>query len=129
MRLAAAALLLLVAGCASTPPRPALTGFEELPIPEGMTYVADRSSVVDGPTVRMQRVVYRGRFEIVSVAASMRAGLDAKGWRHISTATSSEGPITQVFEKGTTTLMVMIWEGSWYTYLETTTTTGTLAQK
>jgi hypothetical protein len=129
LRLAAAVTLLFVAGCASNPPRPAFSGFEELPIPEGMKYVADRSTVIDGPTVKMARVVHRGRFEVESVGASMRKGLEAKGWRHVSTATSSEGSITQIFEKAGSTVLVMIWEGTWYTYIETVATTNILARR
>jgi hypothetical protein len=51
----------------------------------------------------------------------MRKGLEANGWKTVSSTTASRGSITQIYEKGSSTTQVLIWEGSWNTYLEVTT--------
>jgi hypothetical protein len=119
-RIAALGLSLLLTACASAPVQPALTTFSDLPVPEGMDYQPDRSGVVDGPTVKVARLVYRGRLEVESLSASMRQGLETNGWRHVRTVKVANKTITQVFEKPGSDLQLSLWEGTWYTYLDVT---------
>ncbi len=117
MRLPASALLVAVmlAGCASTPQ--ARSEFDDIPVPRGMEYRSSMSTVIESPSVKAAKVVYRGRLEPSSLAVSMRSMLESNGWRHIGTTTAS-GTTAQMFEKGDASVSVRIWEGWWYTYLE-----------
>ena len=117
MRLPASALLVAVvlAGCASTPQ--ARSEFDDIPVPRGMEYRSSMSTVIESPSVKAAKVVYRGRLEPTSLAVSMRSMLEANGWRHIGTTTAS-GTTAQMFEKSDASVSVRIWEGWWYTYLE-----------
>jgi hypothetical protein len=117
MRLPASALLVAVmlAGCASMPQ--ARSEFEDIPVPRGMEYKASMSTVIESPSVKAAKVVYRGRLEPQSLAVAMRSMLESNGWRHVGSTTAS-GTTAQVFEKGDTSVSVRIWEGWWYTYLE-----------
>jgi hypothetical protein len=117
---AALGLSLLVSACASASIQPALSTFSDIPVPEGMDYQPDRSGVADGPTVKVARLVYRGRLEIESLSASMRQGLESNGWRHVRTVKAANKTITQVFEKPGSDLQLSLWEGTWYTYLDVT---------
>ena len=116
--LAAIASVVLLSACASAPVRPVADGLSDVPIIEEMTYVAERSTIIDGPSVKASRLVYRGRFEPQSVAESMRKGLEKSGWRHLNTINASNSTITQSYEKPGGSVHLVVWEGSWYTYVE-----------
>jgi hypothetical protein len=107
----------VLAGCASMPQ--ARSEFEDIPVPRGMEYKANMSTVIESPSVKAAKVVYRGRLEPTSLATVMRSMLETNGWRHVGTTTAS-GTSAQIFEKADTSVTVRIWEGWWYTYLELT---------
>ena len=118
---AAVIALLLAAGCATAPAKPSYTAFETIPVPEGLQYQPNDSSMIETPEVRAGRVVYRGRLEPEALSATMRANLEADGWKPVGITTATRSGSTQVFEKGGTQLQVRVWEGgpfAWYTYLE-----------
>jgi hypothetical protein len=113
--------LLLTAGCASAPAKSPYAAFETIPVPKELEYRAADSSIIETPEVKAGRVLYRGRLEPETLAAAMRANLEADGWRPVGITTSGHSGSTQVYDKGGTSLQVRIWEGgpfSWYTYLE-----------
>ena len=107
----------VLAGCASMPQ--ARSEFEDIPVPRGMEYKASMSTVIESPSVKAAKVVYRGRLEPTSLATVMRSMLETNGWRHVGTTTAS-GTSAQIFEKADTSVTVRVWEGWWYTYLELT---------
>jgi hypothetical protein len=111
--------VILLAACASAPPRAARSEFEDIPVPKGLDYQTSKSTIIESPTVKAARLVYRGRLEIGSLTVAMRTTLEANGWRHVS-STSSEHGTTQVYEKAGSSLEVRLWEGVWYTYVELT---------
>lgn len=114
------ALVLLVAGCVTAPSRPVRSEFEDIPVPKGLSLVEDKTTVIESPSVKAARLVYRGRIEIGSLATAMRSTLEANGWRHVSTSTAGDTGTTQVYEKAGNSLQVRLWEGLWYTYVELT---------
>jgi hypothetical protein len=122
-RTLASALLvvLMVAGCATFAPKTARSEFEDIPVPKGLAYVEDDSTIIESPSVKAAKLVYRGRVEPISLANAMRATLESNGWRHVSTATPSGQGTTQVYEKTSQALQVRVWEGWYYTYVELTT--------
>src|SRR5204863_3832960 len=63
-------LMLTLAACASAPPRAARSEFEDIPVPKGLTFQADRSKVYESPAVKAAWLVYRGRVEIESLAVA-----------------------------------------------------------
>jgi hypothetical protein len=111
---------LLAAGCASTP-TPPRAEFVDVPIPAGLTYRADDSAMIESPTVKAARYLYRSRLQPDSLIAVIRTSLEGSGWRHVSgTGTPAHGA-TQLYQKGNDTLQVRVWEGGlfdWYTYVE-----------
>ena len=109
----------LLAACASAPSRAVRSEFEDIPVPKGLDYRAGKSTIIESPTVKAARLVYRGRLEIASLAVAMRTTLEANGWRHVSSTSSTHGT-TQVYEKAGSSLEVRLWEGLWYTYVELT---------
>jgi hypothetical protein len=125
---AVALTLLLVTGCASAPPRPPRSEFEDIPVPKGLVYQPDRSTVIESPNVKAARLVYRGRIEPDSLAVAMRTTLEANGWRHVSSTTAGRSGATQVYEKAGNSLQVQIWEGLWFTYVELTGSRATATQ-
>jgi hypothetical protein len=112
-------VLVFLAGCASAPSKPVRSEFEDIPVPKGLERLADKSTVIESPTVKAARLVYRGRLEMDSLTVAMRTTLEANGWRHVS-STSSEHGVLQVFEKAGSSLEVRLWEGWYYTYVELT---------
>jgi hypothetical protein len=112
--------VLLLAACATTPTRPLKSEFQDIPVPKGMNYVPDRSAIIDMPNVKAARFVYRGRYEMESLAVSMRAGLEGSGWRHRGSTTTSTAVTNQIYEKAGNFVQVVFWEGTWYTYMEVT---------
>ena len=111
--------LALLAACASAPPRPVRSEFEDIPVPKGLAYQSGKSTIIESPTVKAARLVYRGRLEVDSLTVAMRTTLEANGWRHVSSTTGSHGT-TQVYEKAGSSLEVRLWEGLIYTYVELT---------
>jgi hypothetical protein len=111
----------VLAACASNPPRPVKSQFEDIPVAKGMSYLSGDSMSIETPTVQAAREVYRGRIELESLATATRATLEANGWRHISTTKTSQHGINQVYEKGGTSLQVLLWESWIFTYAEYTT--------
>jgi len=111
----------VLAACASNPPRPVKSQFEDIPVAKGMSYLSGDSMSIETPTVQAAREVYRGRIELESLATATRATLEANGWRHISTTKTSQHGINQVYEKGGTSLQVLLWENWIFTYAEYTT--------
>ena len=112
---------LLVGACASAPPRPIRTELEDIPVPKGLAYQADDSTIVETPNVKAVRYVYRGRLEPDSLATAIRTTLEANGWRHVSSTRTAQHGATQVYEKEGDSLQVQLWEGIWWTYAEYTT--------
>ena len=116
---AAVLVLVFLAGCASAPSKPVRSEFEDIPVPKGLERQADRSTVIESPTVKAARLVYRGRLEMDSLTVAMRSTLEANGWRHVSSTTSPHG-VLQVYEKAGSSLEVRLWEGWYFTYVELT---------
>jgi len=116
-----AATALALSACATNPPRPVKSQFEDIPVAKGMSYLSGDSMAIETPTVQAAREVYRGRIELESLATATRATLEANGWRHISTTKTSQHGINQVYEKGGTSLQVLLWENWIFTYAEYTT--------
>ena len=117
----ALAVSLLLTACASNPSRPVHSEFEDIPVPKGLTYDQDKSTVIETPTLRAGRHVYRGRLELDSLTTAISTTLESNGWRHVSGTKSSKHGTTQVYEKDGDSLQVQLWEGLWYTYAEYTT--------
>ena len=116
-------LILLVAiGCASAPPRPVRSEFEDIPVPKGLTLYLDNTTIIESPTVKAARLFYKGRIQPESLTLAFRTTLEANGWRHISSTTFSQQGTTQVYEKDGNSLQVQIYEGWWYTWVEVTAT-------
>jgi hypothetical protein len=111
--------VILLAACASAPSRAVRSEFEDIPVPKGLDYRAGKSTIIESPTVKAARLVYRGRLEITSLTVAMRTTIEANGWRHVSSTSSTHGT-TQVYEKAASSLEVRFWEGLWYTYVELT---------
>lgn len=112
---------LALLGCASTPPRQR-TEFEDIPVPKGLTYQPDESTVIESPSVKAGRFVYRGRVEPESLAEALRSTLEANGWRTVSSTRSGKRGAIQVYEKAGTAMQAVIYESWWYTYVEIDTT-------
>ena len=120
-RIVAARLVLeLTAGCASLSSRPVRSEFEDIPVPKGLSYQPGKSTVIESPTVKAARLVYRGRLEVESLGAAMRTTLEANGWRHVSSTSAAAHGITQVYEKTGSSLEVRLVDGLWFTYVELT---------
>src|SRR5499426_2144725 len=117
---AAFLVIALTAGCATTSSRPTQSEFEDIPVPNGLTYQPDKSTIIESPTVKAARLVYRGRLEINSLSAAMRTTLEANGWRHVSTTAVSDHGVTQIYEKAGSSLEVRLVDGWWYTHVELT---------
>lgn len=110
---------LLLAACASTPTR-VRSEFEDIPVPKGLDFVDNKSTIIESPTVKAARLIYRGRIEVTSLGAALKTTLEANGWRSVSTTTIGEHGTTQIYEKGGSALQIRIWEGWYYTYVELT---------
>jgi hypothetical protein len=117
---AAFLVLALFAGCATTSSRPTRSEFEDIPVPKGLTYQPSKSTIIESPTVKAARLVYRGRLEVESLALAMRTTLEANGWRHVSSTSAAEHGITQIYDKSGSSLEVRLLDGWWYTFVELT---------
>jgi len=76
--------------------------------------------IAGGPAAPGRHVV-SSNVEHPSVEAPLVA-LEANGWRHVSSTTSSSKGTTQVYEKQDSSLQIMIYEGWYYTWTEVSTT-------
>lgn len=108
------AIILTLTACASTPSRAPRSEFEDIPVPKGLTLDLDRSTIIESPSVKAARLFYKGRVEPESLAVAFRSTLEANGWRHLSSITSSSKGTTQVYEKAGNSLQVLIYENLWY---------------
>jgi hypothetical protein len=117
------ALVLMLTSCASSSgPARQRSEFEDVPVPAGLTLDQDRTTIIESPTVKAARLFYKSRIKPDSLALAYRASLEANGWRHVSSTTSSGKGTTQVYEKQDSSLQVMIYEGWYYTWTEVSTT-------
>ena len=117
---AALLLLALTAGCATSSSQPTRSEFEDIPVANGLTYQPSKSVIIESPTVKAARLVYLGRVEVDSLAVAMRTALEANGWRYVSSTSTSDHGVTQVYEKAGNPLEVRLIDGWWYTYVEMT---------
>jgi hypothetical protein len=117
---AALVVLALTAGCATSSSQPTRSEFEDIPVANGLTYQPSKSVIIESPTVKAARLVYRGRVEVDSLAVAMRTALEANGWRYVSSTSTSDHGVTQVYEKAGNPLEVRLIDGWWYTYVEMT---------
>jgi hypothetical protein len=117
---AAFLVLALSAGCATTSAKATRSEFEDIPVPKGLTYQPSKSTVIESPTVKAARLVYRGRLEVDSLSVAMRTTLEANGWRHVSSTSAADHGITQVYEKSGSSLEVRLLDGWWFTFVELT---------
>jgi hypothetical protein len=120
--LALSIVMLVVAACASSPPRVQRSEFEDIPVPKGLTVDLGKSTIIESPTVKAARLFYKGRIEPESLGVAFRTTLEANGWRHLSSTTASDKGITQVYEKPGSSLQVQIYEGIYYTWVELSAT-------
>ena len=113
-------VLAFAAGCASAPPKQVRSEFEDIPVPKGLSYQPDKSTIIESQTVKAARLVYRGRLEVDSLAAAMRTTLEANGWRHVSSTAVADHGVTQIYEKAGSSLEVRLVDGWWYSHVELT---------
>ena len=113
--------LLLLGGCA-TSTKAVRSEFEDIPLPKGLTYLGDKSVIIESPTVKAARLVYRSRLEPGSLGAALRATFEANGWRYVSGTSVEDRGTTQIYEKAGSSLEVRVWEGLFgiFTYVEVT---------
>jgi hypothetical protein len=104
------AAFLVLASCATSSPRPQRSEFEDIPVPRGLTLDLDRTTIIESPTVKAARLFYKGRVEVQSLGVAFRSTLESNGWKNLSSNTSSNKGITQVYEKPGASLQVNIWE-------------------
>ena len=116
------AVIVTLTACASSPPRAARSEFEDIPVPRGLSLDLNKSTIIESPTVKAARLFYKGRVEPDTLGVAFRTTLEANGWRHLSSTTSADKGITQVYEKGGNSLQVMIYEGIYYTWVEVSAT-------
>ncbi len=115
-------VVLTLTACASSPPRQPLSEFEDIPVPKGLALDSDKSTVIETPSVKAARLVYKGRVEASSLGVAFRTTLEANGWRHVTSTTSSDKGTTQVYEKAGNSLQLSIYEGIYYTWVEVSAT-------
>jgi len=114
-------IALSLAACASSAPRQR-SEFEDIPVPSGLTLDWNKSTVIESPSLKAARLIYKGRVEPDSLGVVYRTTLEANGWHHLGSTTGSEKGITQVYEKSGNSLQVLIYEGIYYTWVEVSTT-------
>ena len=84
-------IALSLAACASSPKQ--RSEFEDIPVPSGLTLDWSKSTVIESPSLKAARLVYKGRIEPDSLGVVYRTTLEANGWHHLTSTTSSEkGP-------------------------------------
>jgi hypothetical protein len=115
-------IMLTLTACASSPTQPPRSEFEDIPVPKGLTLDRSKSTVIESPTLKAARLVYKGRVEPDSLGLLFRTTLEANGWRHLTTTTGSDKGTTQVYDKSGNSLHVLIYEGFYYTWVEVSAT-------
>jgi len=115
-------LILAVTACASSPPRAQRSEFEDIPVPKGLVLDWNRSTIIESPTVKAARLLYRGRLTPDSLTLALRTTLEANGWRHVSSTTTPREGTIQVYEKADRSLQVRVYEGWYYTWVELSAT-------
>ena len=115
-------IMLTLTACASSPTQPPRSEFEDIPVPKGLTLDRNKSTVIESPTLKAARLVYKGRVEPDSLGLLFRTTLEANGWRHLTTTTGSDKGTTQVYDKSGNSLQVLIYEGLYYTWVEVSAT-------
>jgi hypothetical protein len=115
-------IMLTLSACASSPTQPPRSEFEDIPVPKGLTLDWNKSTVIESPTLKAARLVYKGRVEPDSLGLLFRTTLEANGWRHLTTTTGSDKGTTQVYDKSGNSLQVLIYEGLYYTWVEVSAT-------
>ena len=120
--LAMCLIALAFSACASSPPRPQRSEFEDIPVPKGLALDPDKSTIIESPSVKAARLFYKGRIEPESLGTAFRTTLEANGWRHLSSTLSSGKGTTQLYEKTGSSLQVLIYEGVYYTWVEMSAT-------
>src|SRR3989442_8210907 len=90
-------LALLLLGACATSSKAVRSEFEDIPLPRGLTYLAEKSTIIESPTVKPARLVYRSRLEPVSLGTALRATLDANGLRHGSNTNLQHRGTTQTY--------------------------------
>lgn len=117
-------LVLALTSCASSSGSSRLqrSEFEDVPVPAGLTLDVSRTTIIESPTVKAARLLYRSRIKPESLAVAYRTSLEANGWRHVSSTTSAGKGTTQVYEKQDSALQILIYEGWYYTWTEVSTT-------
>lgn len=113
-------LVLAFTACA-TSPRQQRSEFEDIPVPRGLALDRSKTTVIETPTLKAARLVYKGRIEPDSLGVALRSTLEANGWRHLTSTTNSDKGTTQVYEKAGNSLQVLIYEGLYYTWVEVST--------
>jgi len=112
-----------MAACVSTSStRMQRSEFEDIPVPKGLALDWSKSTVIESPALKAARLVYKGRIEPDSLGLLFRTTLEANGWRHLTSTTSTDKGTTQVYEKSGNSLQVLIYEGLYYTWTEVSTT-------
>jgi len=113
---------LTLAACSSTKGIPPIRSeFMDIPLPEGLVYLPDKSAVIESETVRAARLIYSSKFEPGSLVLSIQDGLQGAGWRLVRTTSFPQMGTMQLYEKGEASLQVRIWEGGAFsgsTYME-----------
>jgi hypothetical protein len=125
--LSVAVVALSLVACATGRPVQQRSEFEDIPVPKGLTLQSDQSTIIESPSVKAARLIYRGRIEPGSLALAMRTTLEANGWRNVSSTTTGQHGAMQVYEKSGNSLQVQVWEGIWFTYVELTASRATAA--
>ncbi|HKW94875.1 MAG TPA: hypothetical protein VJX92_23525 [Methylomirabilota bacterium] len=116
------AIVSTVTACASSPPRAQRSEFEDIPVPKGLELDWSRSTVIESPTIKAARLLYKSRLTPDSLALAFRTTLEANGWRYLSSTTAAQRGTTQVYEKAASSLQVLIYEGWYYTWVELSAT-------
>src|SRR5262252_6912694 len=114
--------LVTMTACASNPPKVQRSEFEDIPVPKGLAVDLNRSTIIESPTVKAARLFYKGRVQPESLGTAFRTTLEANGWHHLSSTTSADKGITQVYDEAGNSLQVLIYEGFYYTWVEVSAT-------
>jgi hypothetical protein len=129
----AVTLAFFLSACSSTKGVPPIRSeFMDIPLPDGLEYIAEQSAVIESETVRAARLVYSSKFEPGSLVLSIQEGLFGGGWRLVRTTSFPNQGTIQLFEKGEASLQVRIWEGGAFrgsTYVELSGTRATARTK
>jgi hypothetical protein len=115
-------IMLTLTACASSSTQPPRTEFEDIPVPKGLALDWSKSTVIESPTLKAARLVYKGRVQPDSLGLLFRTTLEANGWRHLTTTAGSDKGTTQVYDKAGNSLQVLIYEGFHYTWVEVSAT-------